>query len=320
MGRPRLVSARKLVKRVRQLARLGAHPVKYRHCLRIVRDSGLATDHLAALKYVGDHLALSLSAAQRREALESHYALLPRLLRPGLKHALRGGALIWSKQVAGDLPPLSISLEPSKLAPMEGELQLRFSFKTDLCVLTFLIAPGHIFGANIATVLFIGGLQGRIASRDEIREASRANDEVSPAAMVILSVQLLAKIMQMDALIAITDAEHISRRYSKITFDYARIWREAGGVPLGPFYRLPLESPQKPLSEIPRSHRYRTRRRREAKKAIRTAIETRLRQLVTPAAPLMKVAKPVHPKSADVRSRSNPNRELTQKPLTPRLT
>ena len=300
--------------------RVGAHPADHRRCLKIIRASGLATDRMAPLKYVGDHLALSLTTAQRREALEGHYAMLPRLLRPGFEQSPRRSTLIWQKQIADGLPPLSINLEPSKLAPMEGELQLRFSFKTDLCVLTFLIAPGHIFGSNSASVLFIGGLQGRIASREEVREASRANDEVSPAMMVILAVQLLAKIMKMGALIAIADDDHISRSYSKISFDYGRMWLEAGGVLSGRHYHLPFDSPQKPLSEIPRSHRCRARRRREAKGVIKTSIEKRLRQIITPDGPMMFVTKAAEPKIAARRRGAVPASELTQKPLTPRLT
>jgi uncharacterized protein VirK/YbjX len=203
---------------------------------------------------------------------------------------------------------------------MEGELQLRFSFKTDLCVLTFLIAPGHIFEANSANVLFIGGLQGRLASREEIREASRANDEISPATMVILAVQLLAKIMRLGSIIAIADDEHISHSYSKNKFEYARMWREAGAVSLGRYYRLPVESPQRPLSEIPRSHRCRARRRRVAKSTIRASIEARLREIIRPDDPLVKVVKPAEPKGSKRRSGANTPHELPQKSLTPSLT
>ena len=305
------------MKRVRQLAYVSSHPVDHRRCYAVIRDSGLVADRLTPLKYVGAHLALSLSVSERRQALAWHYDLLPRLLRPGLERELHNGMLIWQKEVGDDSPPLSIYLEPSRLAPMEGELQLRFCFKSDLCVLTFLLAPGRIFDAGTTNALFVGGLQGRFASRDELREACRLNDEISPATLLILAVQAITKITRIGALVAISDEDHISRSYSTFKFDYAGMWCDAGATQIGRYYRLPLETPQKPLATVQRSHRSRARRRREAKTAIREKIESRLCQLITPLEPSKASPKLREEYQETLRQLTNdPNR----KQLTPHLT
>lgn len=280
MGAPRLLDSRKLLKRVRQVVYLGLHPIRHGQCAADIRNSGLSTDGITSLKYVGDHLALSLTTSERRRALTAHYELLPRLLRPSCARQLRDGVQVWRKALGDDLPDLSIELEPSKLAPMEGELQVRFSFRSDLCVLTFLIAPGTLFGSKADHVLFIGGVQGRMGAREEVREASRRNDEISPAAMLILTVQALAKTIGIRDIVAIGEDEHISLGYAraKMAFDYGRFWRQAGGVRIGRHYRLPLESRRK-LSDVPLSHRSRARRRREAKALVRESIEQRLGEL-----------------------------------------
>jgi uncharacterized protein VirK/YbjX len=256
---------------------LGSHPFSHYRCARIIRGSRLTRDPFIPLKYLGDHLALSLDAPQRREALMGHYDALPKLLDPAAHNRLREGLVLWRRQVIDGGPPLTIILETSKLAPMEGELQVRFSFRSDLYVLTFLLAPGSIFGLDRERVLFIGGVQGRVGAREEVREASRLNSEISPAAMLIMAVQAIAKTMQVDELIAIGENDHISMSYSpsKIMFDYRRFWTEVGGHRLGAHYRLPLE---KPLSEVSLSHRSRARRRREAKSLVKESIEHRLRQ------------------------------------------
>jgi hypothetical protein len=116
-----------------------------------------------------------------------------------------------------------------------------------------------------------------------MREASRLNCEISPAAMLIIAVQAIGKIMQVDQLIAIGEDDHISMGYSpsKIMFDYRRFWIEVGGESCGRYYRLPLEPVQKPLSEVSLTHRSRARRRREAKGLVRKSIEDRLRQLIS---------------------------------------
>jgi uncharacterized protein VirK/YbjX len=213
-----------------------------------------------------------------------HYQRLPDLVLPGSGHDLSEGILIWQKQVPDESAPLSIFLESSRLAPMEGELQLRFSFRSELYVLTFLLAPGEVFGIDCPTVLFIGGAQGRMGSREEMREAARSNGEISPAKMLILTIQALATVLRVGELIAIGEDDQISMGYSraKIKLDYSQFWTEAGGVRHDRHYRLPFETPQRPLSEIPLSHRSRTRRKREAKRQIREAIEDRFRDLISP--------------------------------------
>jgi uncharacterized protein VirK/YbjX len=282
VGRTKLFGASTLLKRVSQLAYLGSHPISHHRCASAIRRSRLASDPLIPMKYLGDHLALSLRTWQRRLALMGHYNRLPALLPPNGDADPRTGILIWQKDGQGDYPPLSIVLETSRLAPMEGELQLRFSFRSDLYVLTFLLSPGDIFDMDCPTVLFIGGIQGRIGSREEMREASKLNGEISPAAMLILAVQAIAKVMRVDKLIAIGEDDHISMGYSrsKIKLDYGQFWIDAGGVRRGRHYVLPLETPQRPLSEISLSHRSRTRRKREAKQLVRQAIEARLQQLI----------------------------------------
>ena len=277
-----LAGVRKLLKRARQAAYVGSHPLSHRACAKIIRFSRLPSDQMTALKYVGDHLALSLSTSQRREVLATHYSLFPSFLQPGCLADLRHGVTIWREKMDDGLPDLIITLEPSKLAPMEGELQLRFSFKTDLYVLTFSVGPGTVFGAASGAVLFIGGVQGRIGSREEVREAARLNSEISPAMMLMLAVQALARAINVSEVIAVGENEHISRAYaqSKIAFDYAQFWIKAGGVRVGCHYHLPLQTPQVPLSRVRASHRSRARRRREIKAAITKSIDARFRQII----------------------------------------
>jgi uncharacterized protein VirK/YbjX len=271
----------KPLKRLRQLAYLCRHPLDHYRCVSAIRHSRIANDRSISFKYLGDHLALSLRPAQRRTALATHYELLPGLLRTTALDGLRDGLVIWRKKV-GDRPALSITLEPSSLAPMEGELQLRFSYRSDLCVLTFLLASGDVFGVGPAPILFIGGVQGRLGGREELREASRLNGEVSPAAMLLLAIQAVARAMGVGEIIAIGEDDHISLSYarSSINFDYRRIWTEAGGVRRGFHYGIPFETPARPLTETSRSHRSRTRRKRAAKSILRQSIELRLRYLI----------------------------------------
>jgi len=283
----RLRNSGKPLKRIRQFAYLCCHPVGHYHCASAIRDSRLVRDPSIALKYLGDHLALSLRPQQRRTALTAHYQMIARILLPSTVDSLHEGLLIWRKDVA-DCPALTITLEPSKLAPMEGELQLRFSFRSDLCVLTFLLAHGEPFGAHQPAVLFVGGVQGRLGAREELREASRCNGEISPSGMLFLALQAIGKALDISEIIGIGEDDHISTGYSRarITFDYRRFWTELGGVRRGRHYAIPLDTPAKPISETSPSHRSRARRKRRAKGLVRQSIESHVRLLIGPVAAL----------------------------------
>jgi len=300
VGRTRLFASGKLIRRVRQLVYLSSHLVSHLRCVRAVRRSRIAGERLISLKYLGDHLALSLSTSERREALIEHYAALPEILRGDGRARLSQGISVWHRDVGTSTPPLAITLEPSRLAPMEGELQLRFSHQTDLYVLTFLIAPGRVFGARSERVLFVGGVQGIFGARREMRTASKLNDEISPAAMLILAVQEIGKAVHVGEIIAIAEDDHISMGYSpaSIMFDYGRLWTDVGGERQGRHYRVPFETPHKPLSQISLSHRARTRRKREAKRLVSQSIALRLRtmirapQRVAPASVIRRLSEP----------------------------
>lgn len=276
-----VIRRRKPLKRLGQLAYLLAHPIAHRRCMATMLKSNLTSNALDSFKYLGDHLALSLRTSQRREALEQHHSISIDALFHRAANRIRAGAVIWKRDLPGN-PPLSLVLAPSKLAPMEGELQLTFSFRSDLHVLTFLFASGHLFGSRSARVLFVGGLQGRFGAREEIREASKLNYEIAPAMMLILAVRAIARVIGADELLAVGESEQISMSYSPQTvrFDYHSFWEELGGTRRGSFYSIPIEAPHKPLSAVPLTHRSRVRRKREEKNRISESIEAHIRDLL----------------------------------------
>jgi len=114
-----------------------------------------------------------------------------------------------------------------------------------------------------------------------MRQAAKDNGEISPAAMLLLTVRALAKVLDIGQIFAVAEEDQISKGYAsdKVKLDYHSFWRQAGGVRHGTFYKLFNESVEKPLNEIPITHRARTRRKRERKARIRETIEARLQLL-----------------------------------------
>jgi uncharacterized protein VirK/YbjX len=278
---PELFKASKIRKRIVQMAYLCSHPVEHWHCARLVASHGKRINLAASLKYLGAYLALSMPTATRRQALMDHYQDLPNFLQ-GIGDSNADKIILWEKRTGGNRPPLQIFLEESSFAPLEGEMQLRFSFGFDLFFLTFLFASGQTFGGLPGRLLFIGGAQGAFARRAEMREAAKLNGEIAPARMLLIAIRALGKILSLDGVIAIAEDEQVARCYSPehIKLDYRGFWTGTGGARAGPFYHLPLEVEERPLLEIPITHRARTRRKRAAKREIQAEIEARIEELL----------------------------------------
>ena len=275
----------KLRKRGRQLGFLSLNLVgHWRSKEAIQRSRGVAADDSwTPFKYLGDYLSLSMSTTARRQALTGHYLWLGSLACASARYvSWRDSIVLWELGQREPHGSLRIFLEPARLAPMEGELQLRFSSgRRNLFTLTFLFAPGDLFGCPADTVLFIGGAQGGVDCRIEMRQAAKDNGEISPAAMLLLTVRALAKVLDIGQIFAVAEEDQISKGYAsdKVKFDYHSFWSKVAGVRHGTFYKLFNESVEKPLNEIPITHRARTRRKRERKARIRETIEARLQLL-----------------------------------------
>lgn len=283
MNRSRASQPGKWLKRARQAAYVVLHAPDHVRCALAVKRSSLKGRQRASSKYLGDCFALSLTTAQRRHALVQHHWASSQTFPRAVASEISKGVTLWQRDIPNEAP-LVLALEPAAIAPMEGELQFKFSYRSYLHVLTFLFAPGHLFGSDCRTVIFIGGVQGRVGCREEIRAAAKLNREIAPAAVLLLAAQALAEELETE-LLAVGEADQISMSYSPsmVRFDYEAFWTEMGGSRGARFYRLPLHSPQRPLSSIGLSHRARTRRKREEKFRIRAEIAASFRKLVTAA-------------------------------------
>ncbi len=273
---------RKLGKRARQLFHLGLDPVGHWRFSKRLEVLGGREHRYSTYKYLGDYLALPMKVGNRRRALISHYEAIDRSGLAASKAALQAGILLWQGEATDGQPRLRIYLEPARLAPMEGELQLRFAFRSDLFFLTFILGSGEPFDVNAASILYIGGAQGGYRCRAETREAAKLNGEISPAAMLMIAVQALVRAMRVEGLIAVNANHQIARSYAheQIKLDYHRFWTEAGGTRDNRYYYLPRDTVPKSLGEVSQSHRSRTRRKREAKAVVRAQIEQTLTELM----------------------------------------
>ena len=282
-----LDSPAKASKRVNQLRYLVTHLRDHAAFLKVLRaarrDGVVRPDILTGIKYLGIYLAASMTTEVRRSALAYHYAFLSRTAgRDGSARLWTEGAEIWAWHDAADGDEFSIRLEPATLSPMEGESQLCFIFGAKpLCTLTFSFIDGAIVGLPSEAVLFIGGIQGGANCRREIRIAARANGEIAPASMLLISARAIAEHLGVRYVVGISGEHHAAVPHAgdKITLGYDAMWLEAGALRTEGGFFVVVPGTEKPLAEVSRSHRARTRRKRELKLAVRQQIRTEIARL-----------------------------------------
>lgn len=294
----------KFGKRAVQLLHMLAHPRRHMDYVRAIRRAqanGLApAGALMSVKYLGVYLAEFLTTEARRRAIIFHYDLVARALPPrGDRHVWRDGCTIWSRHshnvnvrggniggddVGGDdVGDFAIVLEDARLSPMEGESQLRFTMGgLTLCTLSFSFLPGASVDLPCAETMFIGGVQGGAHCRDEIRLAAKANGEISPSAMLMVAARAIVEAMSVDHVVGVSSEFQAAMGYAaeKISLSYDKLWLESGAVqcPSGLFSIMP-GSVAKPLDQISRSHRARTRRKRELKAALKIEMRRNVEQM-----------------------------------------
>lgn len=271
----RIRSVSDLVRRTRQVGYLLFHHSAHRGYLAETNDyiaRGIARDgFFQRHKYLGDYLALSLTAKMRRAMIPSHYRFVgEKVAEPALRAIVDRSVLLW-EQALGD-HHATIMLSKSELGPMEGEWQLQFMLDdVVLCTLSFLFASMPHFDLDGNIVCLIGGIQGGLDCRSAIRIAAKANHEIAPTTMLILAVKATAQALGAGAVYGVSSRNRIAEVYAadRITADYDAIWNSLGATRRTQgFFNLSHDLTERDLSEIPLSHRRRTKLKRQRKAAL----------------------------------------------------
>ena len=222
-------------------------------------------------KYLGEYFARSFSRRDRREAVLSHYRFVLGLAGETLLRRIGGeGIVLWDH--AFDDHVTSIRLRTSRFAPMEGEWQLQYVVDgTSIGTLTFLFATLPRFADHGAVVCLIGGVQGGRDCREAIRIAAKGTDEIAASAMLVIAARAIAKAFGVESVFGISSREQVFGLYSadRMKADYDALWISDGASSvIEGFHALTFDRVERDLGDISRSHRRRTKRKRERKAAI----------------------------------------------------
>ena len=245
----------------------------------VITSSSHMSSKPVGYKHLGCYLSLAFSASERAAVVRHTYGFLEGLKSRSLKITLSGRRPIWSFSENG--ANLVVSIGPSSLAPMEGEVALIFTSNDRvLCTMSFSIVPGRLVGVSDADAILIGGLQGGLTCQSEIRDASKRLHEIAPQDLLVVTVRALARVLGMETIAGVASDMHVARECSKIdwSFDYDGFWEKLGAFQSKRgFFVFSPDVVDKPLSAASGSHRSRARRKRRVKLLLQKEMEARFR-------------------------------------------
>ena len=236
---------------------------------------------------------LALGTAGRTALLVGHYTILSAALPGPVLEALVSGEALPLARLQGRRSPddrYTIHLTRHRRFHQQGEAVIVFYDETLQWALSTLCINLRI-DPDGRRVLFISGLQGpsQPIGKTEIVHTTRTLDGLRPKRAVLEATYALARWLKIDAIVAISKANHMStglgRRWRDIRAEYDEFWAEfeAELHPDGDF-RMPLALPQRDASEVQAKRRKEWLARNARLEAIAADTAAALEALAAPVA------------------------------------
>jgi uncharacterized protein VirK/YbjX len=165
------------------------------------------------------------------------------------------------------------------LGAEETEGELSFILRVDgvtVFLLSFTIVPGWVVQSRAEEVLLITRLQGLRDRSQQVAAATKTFRNISPAALLMTVLQGFAQAFTVNELASVAAAHHTAYRedsFADLKIAYDDFFSELGAVKNdADFFLCPVPMPQKPLSEIKKGHKLRTRKKRFFKRQIEEGV------------------------------------------------
>ena len=260
----------------RGLGNLGAH----RRVVRLLKSPVLAetarnTPRFAFKYLTHDYLARGLSTEQRAGCFLHHY----RRLQATFPESFLRQVLLRNIQLHAielDDHRFAVTLCLSRDYDKEGEMSLNFSMDGgEIFLMTFTIVPGEVVHSEAREVLLISRVQGMKGVYRQVHQSTKILYEVAPDAILLAALQGIALACGIGEVAAVTaarqssytqeSADEFCQAYDRF-FQGLDIPQSADG-----FFRTPVPIDAKPLTQIKRGHKIRTKIKRAFKQSVQQA-------------------------------------------------
>lgn len=233
--------------------------------LRPLRSAGLVRRGVA-LSYLSIFLSRSLSTDDKLKLSVHHYSFLQKVFSDGQLKALFGRGLeFYTEHSNGSLLNISLVHDPGYV--YEGPCDLLFEVNGEThAKLSFMAAPGNIFGLPDETVFYISCMQKKHSDVEGINKITHVN-HIHPVTMLLNVLKAFSAAKGISHCVAVSAKDQLSYIETLGNYDhfvnlYDDFWVSKGGSPLNRDYLLPLPLVQKPILEVKQTHRNRVRKKR----------------------------------------------------------
>jgi uncharacterized protein VirK/YbjX len=200
------------------------------------------------------------------------HATLPNLL---LRQILFGVIPVF--EISEGRHRFTITIGMSRPVNNEGELSLSLLVGGEVVfILSFTIVPGWVVKSKAGEVLLISRIQGTRGRFDEISLATKTLWDVAPSPLLLAAMQGFAKALGIDEFASVSSTTHrydVDEEFAAHVESAYDGFFEALGVPRTPqgYFSSPIPMVDKPLAQIKRGHKIRTKEKRAFKEEVQNA-------------------------------------------------
>jgi uncharacterized protein VirK/YbjX len=230
-----------------------------------------------AIKFAADdYLARGLSVVERKTCFIHHYTRLLGTMTDGmLRRILHRSLAIY--ELCEEESVYRVVTHLSRPWDKEGELSLELQLDgLGIYVVSFSIIPGSIVKSEASEVLLISRLQGMKGKYKYIQRATKAMSDVAPASFLLSALEGFAEAFGIREIVGVSalrqsaygaDADAIFRKA------YDEFFQSQGAVLDDEnLFRCPVPLPEKPLQDVKRGHKLRTKEKRAFKREVAIAV------------------------------------------------
>ena len=230
------------------------------------------------IKYVARHyLALGLPVPARIACFVHHYRRLCSVLPIWLlRRTLLEEVPLFETSENGAQFAITMCLSKSVEYETEGELSLNLLVEDKIVyIVGFSIVPGWVVKSSASEAILISRMQGVKGYHREIAQATKSLHDVSPVVLLLAALQGIASVFDIGVMASVSAAVQVcyDERYAaSFRQGYDDFFGERG-IPLNKegFFLTPIPLPEKPLANIKRGHKIRTREKRAFRQEVQKA-------------------------------------------------
>ncbi|MFC5863829.1 DUF535 family protein [Acidicapsa dinghuensis] len=225
------------------------------------------------LKFAADdYLVQELTIGERKTCFLHHYDWLAKSFpEKMLRKIMMDRVTLFEIFEGGER--YEITLHFSHSSEKEGELTLDLHVQgNDLYVISFTVVPGAIVKSSEPDVLLVTRVQGLRGEYRAIQQATKALRDVAPPALLMAALQGFADGLGIREVVGISAVRQsaYSEQYKEVFFrSYDEFFVDAGLTAAEDhLYRSPIPIPEKPIQDVKRGHKLRTKEKRALKREI----------------------------------------------------